>query len=130
MRKGFNASIRGLKSREWRPSRIILDDVEDDEHIDNPDQRKKYIDNYNKGVQPAVDIDGVIKMTGTILHQDSLLKNLVESHNGEIFRAYDPADPKNTLLWPERWTYELLEEKRISMASQPDWRRTLLPKNI
>lgn len=116
--KGFNASIRGLKSREWRPSRIVLDDVEDDEHIDNPDQRKKYIDNYNKGVQPAVDIDGVIKMTGTILHQDSLLKNLVESHNGEIFRAYDPADPKNTLLWPERWTYELLEEKRISMASQ------------
>lgn len=116
--KGFNSSIRGLKAREWRPSRIILDDVESDEHIDNPDQRKSYLDNYNKGVQPAVDISGVIKMTGTILHQDSLLKNLIDAHHGEIFRAYDPADPKNTLLWPERWTYELLEAKKRDMASQ------------
>ena len=116
--KGFNASIRGLKSREWRPTRILLDDCESDEHIDNPEQRKKYIDNYNKGVQPAVDIGGTIKMTGTILHQDSLLKNLIDSHNGEIFRAYDPADPKNTLLWPERWTFELLEAKKRDMASQ------------
>jgi len=116
--KGFNSSIRGLKSREWRPSKILLDDVEEDDHIDNPEQRKKYIDNYNKGVQPAVDIGGTIKMTGTILHQDSLLKNLIDSHNGEIFRAYDPADPKNTLLWPERWTFELLEAKKRDMASQ------------
>jgi len=116
--KGFNSSIRGLKSREWRPSRILLDDVEEDDHIDNPEQRKKYIDNYNKGVQPAIDIGGTIKMTGTILHQDSLLKNLIDSHNGEIFRAYDPANPATTLLWPERWTFALLEAKKKDMASQ------------
>lgn len=116
--KGFNSSIRGLKSREWRPSRILLDDVEEDDHIENPEQRKKYIDNYNKGVQPAIDIGGTIKMTGTILHQDSLLKNLIDSHNGEIFRAYDPADPANTLLWPERWTLELLDAKKRDMMSE------------
>lgn len=116
--KGFNSSIRGLKSREWRPSRIICDDIESDEHIANPEQRKKYIDNYNKGIQPAVDIDGSIKITGTILHQDSLLKNLIDAHEGDIFRAYDPANPQETLLWPERWSFERLEAKKRDMAAQ------------
>jgi hypothetical protein len=113
--KGFNSTVRGLKTREWRPSRIILDDVEEDEHINSPEQRQKYQDNYNKGVIPAIDIDGTIKVFGTILHQDSLLKNLIDSHKGKIFRAYDKAHPKNTLLWPARWPMELLEKKRKEM---------------
>jgi hypothetical protein len=46
--KGFNSSVRGLKTRQWRPTRIICDDIEEDEHVSNPEQRKKYEDNYNK----------------------------------------------------------------------------------
>src|SRR5680860_843358 len=114
--KGFNSTIRGLKSRQWRPTRIILDDVEEDDHISNPEQREKYINNYNKGIQPAVDVDGAIKVFGTILHQDSLLKNLIDSHNGLIFKAYDPDDPENTLLWADRWSYEKLETKKKDMT--------------
>lgn len=119
--KGFNSTIRGLKTRQWRPTRIILDDVEEDEHISNPEQRKKYEDNYNKGVQPAVDIDGSIKVFGTILHQDSLLKNLIDAHAGKIYRAHegsDPAEaPANSFLWPARWNREQLIKKRNDMMS-------------
>ena len=120
--KGFNSSIRGLKSRQWRPSRIILDDVEEDEHINNPEQRKKYENNYNKGIQPAVDVDGSIKVFGTILHQDSLLKNLIDHHGGKIYSAHagtDPATaPADSFLWPERWSRERLIAKRNDMMSQ------------
>lgn len=115
--KGFNTTIRGLKSKAYRPSRVILDDVETDEHIDNPEQRKKYMENYNKGIQPAVDIEGVCKVFGTILHFDSLLMNLIKWHMGRIYRAYNPDDPKNTLLWPSRWTFERLEAKKAQMMT-------------
>lgn len=119
--KGFNSTIRGLKTREWRPTRIILDDVEEDEHISNPEQRQKYENNYNKGVQPAIDVDGSIKVFGTILHQDSLLKNLVDTHKGKIYRAHEGSDPATaddkTFLWPTRWNRERLISKRKDMMS-------------
>lgn len=112
---GFNKTIRGLKHKAWRPTRIVVDDVESEEHIGSPEQREKYMDNYMKGIVPSVDINGTIKVTGTILHFDSLLWNLVEGHNGLICRAYDKKDPKNTLLWPDLWSWDALEKKRLQM---------------
>ena len=119
--KGFNSSVRGLKTRNWRPTRIILDDVEEDEHINNPEQRQKYERNYNKGIQPAIDIDGCIKVFGTILHQDSLLNNLISNHKGTIYRAHSGSDPAtapaDSFLWPERWSRERLIQKRNDMMT-------------
>lgn len=116
--KGFNTTIRGLKSGASRPTRIILDDVEDDEHINNPEQREKYLNNYNRGIQPALDISGSVKVFGTILHYDSLLMNLIKWHRGKIYQAFDPANPENTLLWKERWTYEKLMQKKEQMTTE------------
>ncbi len=117
--KGFNTSIRGLKSKAYRPTRIILDDIEEDEHIRNEDQRKKYLDNYLRGIVPALEVGKHIKMVGTILHQDSLLKNMIDTHGGKVYEAWDRSkpDPQNYLLWPERWTYDRLMEKQIEMTA-------------
>ena len=112
--KGYDTPIRGLKSRHSRPTRVILDDVESDEHIDNVEQRTKYLNNYIKGIIPAVDNEtGSIKMYGTILHDDSLLHTLIVNHNGRIYRAWE--GPERTLLWPSNWTVEKLEQKREEM---------------
>ena len=115
--KGFQTPIRGLKSAEWRPSRVLLDDVESDEHIQSDEQRTKYRDNYTKGILPALDVDCSLKVTGTILHFDSLLQNLIDKFDGKIYRAYDSSspEPEKTLLWPERWTWERLQEKKDAM---------------
>jgi predicted phage terminase large subunit-like protein len=111
--KGFDTPIRGLKSRHSRPTRVILDDIESDEHIDNVEQRAKYLNSYIKGVIPAIDNDiGVIKMFGTILHDDSLLNTLIKNHKGKVYAAWDK--DKN-LLWPSNWTVEKLEKKREEM---------------
>lgn len=112
---GFNKTIRGLKSKAWRPTRIIVDDVEEDTHIGNPDQREKYMQNYLRGILPALDIDGTVKVTGTILHFDSLLYNLINQHDGKIYKAFDKEDPEHTLLWPQQWTYEKLMKKKEAM---------------
>jgi predicted phage terminase large subunit-like protein len=112
--RGFDKNVRGLKSKDTRPTRIILDDVESDEHIENPDQRRKYLNNYLRGVIPATDPSyGNIKMFGTILHDDSLLQTLINEHGGEVLRAWDS---NRKLLWPEVWTPEKLEAKRKDMA--------------
>lgn len=116
--KGFNTPVRGLKSKSHRPDLIICDDVEEDEHIRSQEQRQKYYDNLTTGVIPAVDVNGCIKMFGTILHYDSLLNNQVKLHNGTIYAAYDENDPENTLLWPQRWTYAKLEAKRLEMMQE------------
>jgi len=111
--KGFDSPIRGLKSRHSRPTRVILDDIESDEHIDNVEQRAKYLNNYIKGVIPAVDNDtGVIKMWGTILHDDSLLNTLINNHNGRVYAAWDK---EHVLLWSSNWTVDKLEKKREEM---------------
>ncbi len=116
--KGFNTPIRGLKSNEWRPTKIYVDDVESDEHINNEEQRKKYRENYSQGIVPAVDIEGSIKVRGTILHNDSLLKNLIDQFNGTIYKAFDKNNPETTLLWPERWSYEILMKKKAEMEME------------
>lgn len=113
--KGFNSPIRGLKSKEWRPTRIILDDIESDEHINSIEQRQKYLDNFIRGVLPALEIGKTLKVFGTILHNDSLLMNLINEHKGVIYKAYDKEDPENTLLWKERWSYKILEKKKQDM---------------
>jgi len=115
---GFDKTIRGLKSGAWRPTKIYVDDVEKDEHIGNPEQRKKYKNNYLKGIIPALDIEGSIKVRGTILHFASLLNTLIEDHDGKIYKAYDKLDPTNTLLWESVWTYDLLEQKRKDMLDE------------
>lgn len=112
--KGFDSPIRGIKSRHARPSRILLDDIESDEHIENPEQRRKYVNNYIKGIIPAASVEGGnIKLFGTILHDDSLLNTLIIEHKGIILKAWDE---NRKLLWPEYWTVEALEKKRKDMA--------------
>lgn len=116
--KGMNAPIRGLKSAQYRPDLITCDDCETDEQVRNEEQRRKLQENYSQGIVPAVDIGGSIKVSGTILHNDSLLKNLIDQHKGRIYRAFDPADPENTLLWGARWTYARLMERKEQMESE------------
>ena len=134
--KGWDQSPRGLKSREHRPSLIILDDVEKDKHIDSEYQRDKYMKWFNRSVVPALAIDGAVKVFGTILHEDAMLMHLIRIHNGVIFRAwYDPSDLEfdymelpihaddvdgkvRKVLWPSRWPWSLLKKKVASMLDK------------
>lgn len=115
---GFNKTIRGLKSKAWRPTKIYIDDVEEDEHIGNPDQRKKYLQNYLRGILPSLDRDGCLKVRGTILHYDSLLFNLVEQHGGKIYAAFDKSNPRETVIWKDYWDYDRLMQKKKDMEAE------------
>ena len=115
--RGFETPPRGMKSGASRPSRILMDDVESDEHIDNAQQRQKYEDSYISAIVPAPSKTGTIKMFGTILHKDSLLMNQIELHDGVIYKAfYTPELDKEyeELDLPE---IELKAPDRVGFAS-------------
>ena len=70
---GSGKKIRGRKHRNWRPELIILDDVENDENVRTPEQRKKLKDWFDKAVSKCGDDYTDIVYIGTLLHYDSLL---------------------------------------------------------
>lgn len=111
----FEKNIRGLKYGSIRPTLIILDDVEDDQRVLNPELRRKDQDKLNKQIVPAVDpVKGKIKMIGTILHHDSLLSKRLRLYDGKIYRAIlEDGSP----LFPGLYSLEKLEERKRVMGS-------------
>ena len=75
--KGAGMKIRGLRYHEHRPDLMIFDDLENDERVATPEQRKKLKNWFNKAALPALSRHGRAIIVGTILHHDSLLANIL-----------------------------------------------------
>lgn len=75
--KGAEQKLRGLKWDHKRPDLIICDDLENDEIVMNPDRREKFKRWFYGALIPCKSLDGKIRVVGTILHEDSLLNNLM-----------------------------------------------------
>lgn len=111
----FEKNIRGFKYIHQRPTLIILDDIESDERVINPDLRLKDQYKLDKIIIPSLDATkGKIKMIGTILHWDSLLVKKIRLYNGKIYRAIDSS---GNSLWPDYWPVERLMKKKESIGS-------------
>ncbi len=100
---GSGKKIRGRKHRNWRPDLLILDDIENDENVRTPEQRKKLDNWFNKAVSKAGDDYTDIIYIGTLLHYDSLLaKTLInpayQSIKYKAVISFSPAED----LW-NRW---------------------------
>ncbi|GAB6100425.1 phage terminase large subunit [Halanaerocella petrolearia] len=76
---GSGKKVRGRRHRNWRPDLVVLDDIENDENVKTPEQRKKLSNWFFKAVSKAGDDYTDIVYIGTILHYDSLLANILEN---------------------------------------------------
>jgi len=113
----FEKNIRGLKFGSTRPTLIILDDIDDDQRVLNPDLRKKDSDKLTKQIIPSLDAEqGRVKMIGTILHHDSLLAKRLRVEDGKIYRAIDAS---GNILFPDLYNLEKLMDikRRIGSTS-------------
>jgi len=94
--------IRGLRYRETRPSKIILDDVEDSEEVHNEELREKTLAWFNEVVANLGSTKTDIEIVGTVLHGKSLLMSLKNNpaYTTTIYQAVISwADNKK--LWNE-----------------------------
>lgn len=76
--KGAGQKIRGANEK-GRPDLLYIDDLEEDEQVSSRDRRDKLREWFTKALLPAKSRNGRVIMTGTILHMNSLLRNIAEN---------------------------------------------------
>lgn len=74
---GAGQKLRGLRHGSCRPDLVIVDDLENDESVESPEQRKKLENWFFKALMKIGQPDTVFIVVGTILHYDSLLSRLL-----------------------------------------------------
>lgn len=93
---GTGAQIRGLRHGAARPSKLILDDVEHSEEVENEMLREKYAAWAREDVGKMGDENTNIEFVGTILHRKSLLSEALENP------MYESKKYKAVINWSER----------------------------
>jgi predicted phage terminase large subunit-like protein len=97
---GAGKKIRGRRHKQWRPDLILCDDLENDENVNTPEQRKKLRDWFYKAVSKAGDAYTDIVYIGTLLHYDALLANVAKNPEYEAVRYKGVISfATNTTLW-------------------------------
>jgi len=99
---GAGQKLRGMRHGSHRPDLVIGDDLENDEQVESPDQRKKLEKWFFKALMKIGQPDTVYIVVGTILHYDSLLANLLKKPGwkGQKFKAV--LKWSKSRLW-EKW---------------------------
>lgn len=136
--KGSEQKMRGLKWNNKRPDLIVGDDLENDEIVMNKERRDKFRRWFYGAVVPCISQRGVIRVVGTILHEDSFLNNLMPNEwdkrtittplkqyreyqkSGEWlavkYRAH--SDDFKHILWATNYTQEWFEDRRQEFINQ------------
>lgn len=134
--RGSEQKLRGLKWDHRRPDLIICDDLENDEIVMNPERRKKFKRWFYGALIPCKSVDGIIRIVGTILHDDSLLNNVMPKDQDRWtrktalkvwsekpgpwlsvkYKAHNEDFSK--ILWPERYDQQFFQDKRQDFIEQ------------
>lgn len=93
---GAGVEIRGIRFKEHRPTKIVLDDTEHSEEVFNEELRTKYENWYFQVISNIGNENTNIEFIGTVLHHESLLMHLLQNP------AYDGKLYKAVISWSER----------------------------
>jgi predicted phage terminase large subunit-like protein len=119
--RGAGQSLRGLRYRMWRPDLVVLDDLENEQDVDNPETREK-LTRWFKGTVMNLGKYCQICTVGTILHYDSFLADLLDEtkfkrYIKRRFMAVDLDWTPESVLWPAKWDLESLRLKEADLGS-------------
>lgn len=118
--RGAEQKIRGRKWRGKRPGLIVGDDLEDDEQVESKERRRKFSHWFFRAAKQALRDGGRIRVHGTILHEDSLLMNLIRQWRGLLYKAHDSFDEFTHILWEEKFPEARLRAIRQEFIDRMD----------
>lgn len=120
--KGSGQKMRGLKWNGKRPGLILCDDLEEDEQVENLSARKKFRRWFNRALIPCRRRGGIVRVYGTILHQDALLARLQRNSTWTalLFRAHRAFNDFRDILWPEMFSEADLREEKQRFVEDDD----------
>lgn len=101
---GTGVQVRGIRIQEARPSKIVCDDVEHSEEVENEEIRQKYENWYFEDLCKLGDENTNIEFIGTVLHKEALLSHLLvnPSYDSKSYKAVISFATRQD-LW-EKWT--------------------------
>jgi len=100
---------RGVNIKNQRPTKIICDDIEDDEQVRSPDRCLKLHEWLYNVIFPSKDAErGKIKMIGTMIARHAEVYKFYKAHGGIFRRAIENGES----IWPSRWPLEKLYKVR------------------
>jgi hypothetical protein len=117
--RGSGGQIRGLNHKGNRPKHIICDDLEDQESVATEGQREKmrnwfYADVLN--ALPEADPTSTITVLGTLLHNEALLRTLMNDPEWTTVRM-EAMDVDAEPVWPLVMDERKLERRKESLAA-------------
>lgn len=124
--RGRGEKIRGLKNRQWRPDKVVVDDFENDTNVRNPRLVKEGIEWLRRAVVGSLGPGYAFIMTGNLFHPKSVLAQLMAAQDEDgqplyismIYQAIlDEGTPGERPLWPAVWSLERLRAKQRMMGS-------------
>lgn len=120
--RGAGQKVRGLRYKQWRPTYMVWDDLENDELVESPDRRRKLRRWWFKALINSLGKGGKLRIIGTILHPESLLAELLDQEQHPLwtkrtYRAPNPDEPEAVSLWPAMWPMERLAAKKALIGS-------------
>ncbi len=121
--RGAGQQIRGLIHRNSRPDLIIVDDADDPQSVRSEEQRSILKSWFNKDVCNSIDRGSDnwrIIVIGTVLHEDSLLQNLIESKDWTSIVLQICDEDTYESRWPEFMSTE--EVKKIVEEHREEFR--------
>ena len=117
--KGFGSSVRGA-----HPYWIVVDDGLKDNVIYSQLQRQKSIDYFHSVIMNMLVPGGQIIVVGTPFHASDLYgdlksksKTATGSDKGWFMIEYPAIFPDGRILWPQRWSFADLMEKRTTQGN-------------
>jgi predicted phage terminase large subunit-like protein len=119
--RGRGQRLRGLKHRQWRPDLIILDDLENDINVRNPEIVQQILDWVKSAVYPALDATGSLLIIGTILRWKSALHLMLTSGDEPYChfqrRLYRAVQEDGSSLWEARHSTDRLKLQKRFMGT-------------
>jgi predicted phage terminase large subunit-like protein len=122
--RGRGQRVRGLRNRQHRVDRIIIDDLENDKNVRNPKLVKETVEWLLTAVINTLAEGGSMIMVGTLLSKKSVLATMInmkaedDPEKGRfISKIYRAMSEDGEPLWPGGWTKERLIRKKYLIGS-------------
>ena len=117
-KNGANLQIKGSGSqiRGRHPHWIVVDDFLSEECIHNSEMSDSYIEFFHSTIMNALVPNGQIIVVGTPMRTDDLYQKLKEQKGWRVFE-YPSIYPDGRLLWPNRYTFSQLMDKKDNSGS-------------
>lgn len=114
--RGRGQSPRGLRYKKYRPDYVVIDDLDDDELVNNPER----IGRLTKWVKEALfgTLDGGrgrFCMVGNLIGKNSVLANFIASE-GVVTSKVNAIDKNGKPSWAAKWSIEEIRKQEAFMG--------------